>query len=69
MSALYTPLSALVLGEAIVDSFPAGVVNIVSGSDMAGAWITTAAVGRFGRSRGRSIESIGSVGSVILLIF
>ena len=31
--------------------------------------LTTAAVGRFDRSRGRSIESIGSVGSVILRIF
>ena len=30
---------------------------------------STAAVGRFDRSRGRSIESIGSVGSVILRIF
>ena len=29
----------------------------------------TAAVGRFDRSRGRSIEWMGSVGSVILLIF
>ena len=29
----------------------------------------TAALGRFDRSRGRSIESIGSVGSVILRIF
>ena len=29
----------------------------------------TAAVGRFDRSRGRSIESIGSIGSVILQIF
>ena len=29
----------------------------------------TAAVGRFDRSRGRSIESIGSVGSVFLRIF
>ena len=31
--------------------------------------ITTAAVGRFDRSHGRSMESIGSVGSVILRIF
>ena len=31
--------------------------------------ISRAAVGRFDRSRGRSIESIGSVGSVILQIF
>ena len=31
--------------------------------------IITAAVGRFDRSRGRSIESIGSVGLVILRIF
>ena len=31
--------------------------------------MSTAAVGRFDRSRGRSIESIGSVGSVILQIF
>ena len=33
------------------------------------AMVIRAAVGRFGRSRGRSIESIGSVGSVILWIF
>ena len=32
-------------------------------------FVSTAAVGRFDRSRGRSIESIGSVGSVILQIF
>ena len=31
--------------------------------------MNTAAFGRFDRSRGRSIESIGSVGSVILWIF
>ena len=33
------------------------------------ASVVRAAVGRFDRSRGRSIESIGSVGSVILQIF
>merc|ERR1719428_2438826 len=32
----YTPLSTLMLSEAFVDTFPAGVVNIVSGNDKLG---------------------------------
>jgi len=37
----YTPLSTLKLGEILRDALPAGVLNIVSGSDALGAWITS----------------------------
>lgn len=37
----YTPLSTLMLSEAFVDTFPAGVVNLVSGNDALGALITS----------------------------
>lgn len=37
----YTPLSTLLLGEVLREHFPPGVLNIVSGSDALGAWITT----------------------------
>lgn len=36
----YTPLSTLLLGEVLADSFPPGVLNVVSGGDSAGQWIT-----------------------------
>merc|ERR1719261_1345809 len=36
----YTPLTTLMLSEAFVDTFPAGVVNLVSGNDALGALIT-----------------------------
>jgi len=36
----YTPLSTLMLGEAVADCFPAGVCNIVSGGDEVGRWLT-----------------------------
>lgn len=36
----YTPLATLMLGEAFVDTFPAGVVNLVSGNDALGKLIT-----------------------------
>jgi acyl-CoA reductase-like NAD-dependent aldehyde dehydrogenase len=36
----YTPLSTLLLGEAFVDTFPPGVINIVSGGDLLGRRIT-----------------------------
>mmetsp|Transcript_117629 Transcript_117629/g.344440 ORF Transcript_117629/g.344440 Transcript_117629/m.344440 type:complete len:477 (+) Transcript_117629:94-1524(+) len=36
----YTPLTTLMLSEAFVDAFPAGVVNLVSGSDDLGRIIT-----------------------------
>ena len=37
----FTPLSTLKLGEILRDALPAGVLNIVSGSDALGAWITS----------------------------
>merc|ERR550525_2169149 len=37
----YTPLSTLMLSEAFVDTFPPGVVNLVSGNDALGAIITS----------------------------
>src|SRR5262245_17307167 len=37
----YTPLSTLRLGEILRDSVPAGVVNIVSGGNELGAWISS----------------------------
>merc|ERR1719446_1896556 len=36
----YTPLTSLLLGEALADVFPPGVLNIVSGSDELGRWMT-----------------------------
>eukprot|EP00930_Biecheleria_cincta_P077454 TRINITY_DN64751_c0_g1_i1.p1 TRINITY_DN64751_c0_g1~~TRINITY_DN64751_c0_g1_i1.p1 ORF type:complete len:492 (-),score=98.18 TRINITY_DN64751_c0_g1_i1:306-1751(-) len=36
----YTPLSTLMLSDAFVDTFPPGVVNLVSGNDALGAMIT-----------------------------
>ncbi len=36
----YTPLTTLVLGEILRDIAPAGVVNIVSGGDELGRWMT-----------------------------
>ncbi|MEM7410164.1 MAG: aldehyde dehydrogenase family protein [Myxococcota bacterium] len=36
----YTPLSTLVLGEILRDVLPPGVLNVVSGGDELGAWIT-----------------------------
>jgi acyl-CoA reductase-like NAD-dependent aldehyde dehydrogenase len=36
----YTPLSTLKLGEILRDVVPAGVLNVVSGGDELGAWIT-----------------------------
>ena len=37
----YTPLSTLKLGEILRDALPAGVLNVVSGNDPLGAWITS----------------------------
>jgi len=50
----FTPLSTLKLGEVIRDALPPGVVNIVSGSDQLGAWIT-------GHPAVRKISFTGSV--------
>jgi acyl-CoA reductase-like NAD-dependent aldehyde dehydrogenase len=36
----FTPLSTLKLGEILRDALPAGVLNVVSGNDQLGAWIT-----------------------------
>jgi len=36
----YTPLTTLMLGEAFVDTFPPGVVNLISGNDALGRMIT-----------------------------
>ena len=36
----FTPLSTLAVGQAIADLVPAGVINIVSGGNALGAWIT-----------------------------
>eukprot|EP01065_Artemidia_motanka_P019656 TRINITY_DN2342_c0_g1_i1.p1 TRINITY_DN2342_c0_g1~~TRINITY_DN2342_c0_g1_i1.p1 ORF type:complete len:480 (+),score=126.41 TRINITY_DN2342_c0_g1_i1:76-1515(+) len=36
----YTPLSTLVLGEVLRELLPAGLVNIVSGPDLLGRWLT-----------------------------
>jgi acyl-CoA reductase-like NAD-dependent aldehyde dehydrogenase len=36
----YTPLTTLRLGELLLDALPPGVLNIVSGSDELGAWMT-----------------------------
>ena len=37
----YTPLSTLKLGEILRDALPAGVLNVVSGNDALGSWITS----------------------------
>ncbi|RIK99747.1 MAG: aldehyde dehydrogenase [Proteobacteria bacterium] len=37
----YTPLSTLALGEVLREALPPGVLNVVSGSDQLGAWITS----------------------------
>jgi len=50
----FTPLSTLKLGEVIRDALPPGVVNIASGSDQLGAWIT-------GHPAVRKISFTGSV--------
>jgi acyl-CoA reductase-like NAD-dependent aldehyde dehydrogenase len=42
----FTPLSALRLGELARDILPAGVLNVVSGSDEVGAWMTSHPVPR-----------------------
>src|ERR1700728_1242926 len=42
----FTPLSTLKVGEILKDVFPPGVVNIVSGGDDLGAWMTTHPVPR-----------------------
>jgi len=36
----YTPLSTLMLSECFLDTFPAGVVNILGGGNQVGEWIT-----------------------------
>jgi acyl-CoA reductase-like NAD-dependent aldehyde dehydrogenase len=36
----YTPLATLKVGEILKDVFPAGVVNVLAGSDELGAWMT-----------------------------
>merc|ERR1712166_689681 len=36
----YTPLSTLLLGELLAESFPSGVFNVVSGGDDLGKWMT-----------------------------
>jgi acyl-CoA reductase-like NAD-dependent aldehyde dehydrogenase len=50
----YTPLSTLKLGEILRDALPAGVLNIVSGNDQLGAWIT-------GHPAVRKVSFTGSV--------
>lgn len=42
----FTPLTTLKVGELLRDVFPPGVINIVSGSDELGAWMTTHPVPR-----------------------
>ena len=42
----YTPLTTLKIGELLRDVFPPGVVNIVSGGDELGAWMTSHPVPR-----------------------
>lgn len=37
----FTPLSTLALGEVLRDALPPGVLNVVSGGDELGAWITS----------------------------
>lgn len=50
----FTPLSTLKLGEILRDALPPGVINIVSGNDALGAWIT-------GHPAVRKISFTGSV--------
>jgi acyl-CoA reductase-like NAD-dependent aldehyde dehydrogenase len=50
----YTPLATLKLGEILCDALPAGVLNIVSGNDQLGAWIT-------GHPAVRKVSFTGSV--------
>jgi acyl-CoA reductase-like NAD-dependent aldehyde dehydrogenase len=50
----YTPLATLKLGEVLRDVVPAGVINIVSGNDALGGWIT-------GHPAVRKISFTGSV--------
>lgn len=50
----YTPLSTLKLGEILRDALPAGVLNVVSGNDQLGAWIT-------GHPAVRKVSFTGSV--------
>jgi len=50
----FTPLSTLALGEALRDVLPPGVLNVVSGGDALGAWIT-------GHPAVRKISFTGSV--------
>ncbi len=50
----YTPLSTLKLGEILRDALPPGVLNIVSGNDALGAWIT-------GHPAVRKVSFTGSV--------
>ena len=50
----FTPLSTLKLGEILRDALPPGVINIVSGNDQLGAWIT-------GHPAVRKISFTGSV--------
>jgi acyl-CoA reductase-like NAD-dependent aldehyde dehydrogenase len=42
----YTPLSTLALGEALRDTLPPGVLNVVSGGDDLGKWMTSHPVPR-----------------------
>jgi acyl-CoA reductase-like NAD-dependent aldehyde dehydrogenase len=37
----FTPLSTLAIGEAIRDVLPPGVVNVISGGDQLGAWVSS----------------------------
>ena len=50
----FTPLSTLKLGEILRDALPAGVLNVVSGNDALGGWIT-------GHPAVRKISFTGSV--------
>jgi acyl-CoA reductase-like NAD-dependent aldehyde dehydrogenase len=50
----FTPLSTLKLGEILREALPAGVLNVVSGNDQLGAWIT-------GHPAVRKISFTGSV--------
>ena len=50
----HTPLATLMLGQLLQDSLPAGVVNVVSGSDAVGEWMT-------GHPTPRKITLTGSV--------
>ncbi|MGH3437538.1 MAG: aldehyde dehydrogenase family protein [Sciscionella sp.] len=36
----YTPLSTLLVGEVMQEALPAGVLNVISGGDALGAWLT-----------------------------